>query len=184
MNEGWWKRREQPGPPPLIHIHFFIKSNFQFEFDWKKLNGMAWLAHRPSIKLIPSILINGRAAQGRSKLHFFSSPIRKNELKRKEVLLLGCRYISASSTASSHQSTKYLFDFDLRLFPQHRYTYCYNTFLFHQIQQIKRFIEFTERKKKFILFLFDWRELMNCWFVIAAPFIEEINFFKLRGGWL
>ena len=119
-----------------------------------------------------------------NKLLFFSSPIRKNELKRKEVLLLGCRYISASSTASSHQSTKYLFDFDLRLFPQHRYTYCYNTFLFHQIQQIKRFIEFTERKKKFILFLFDWRELMNCWFVIAAPFIEEINFFKLRGGWL
>ena len=72
----------------------------------------------------------------------------------------------------------------LILFSQHRYTYCYNTFLFHQIQQIKRFIEFTERKKKFILFLFDWRELMNCWFVIAAPFIEEINFFKLRGGWL
>ena len=26
----------------------------------------------------------------------------------------------------SSQSTKYLFDFDLRLFPQHRYTYCYN----------------------------------------------------------
>ena len=89
MNEGWWKRREQPGPPPLIHIHFFIKSNFQFEFDWKKLNGMAWLAHRPSIKLIPSILINGRAAQGRSKLHFFSSPIRKNELKRNECFADG-----------------------------------------------------------------------------------------------
>ena len=39
----------------------------------------------------------------------------------------------------SSQSTKYLFDFDLRLFPQHRYTYCYNI-CFHQS------LHFHERK--------------------------------------
>ena len=63
------------------------------------------------------------------------------------------RYISASSTASSHQSTKYLFDFDLRLFPQHRYTYCYNIFLFPSAKQAS----LNERKIKVWSFiLIEW----------------------------
>ena len=41
------------------------------------------------------------------------------------ALMLGNRF-EIYTRKVKFLSTKYLFDFDLRLFPQHRYTYCYN----------------------------------------------------------
>ena len=45
-------------------------------------------------------------------------------------------YISLNQRLHSHQIIQYFhqFDFDLRLFPQHRYTYCYNI---HEIRPIQ-----------------------------------------------
>ena len=81
------KRAARASP---AHSHSFLH---QIKFSiWIWLEEIEWngLARPPSFHLLHFISANtGRAAQGRSKLHFFSSPIRKNELKRNECFADG-----------------------------------------------------------------------------------------------
>jgi len=69
-------------------------------------------------------------------------------------------------------STKYLFDFDLRLFPQHRYTYCYN---------IQKTINKTFIQKFGLMFssevsINDFRHLID-WFQFIS--LIKLNVFSL-----
>ena len=120
--------------------------------------------HQPSIKEISFLLINGWAAGSANSNQINSSFLILKEKRRLINWFEFRRYISASSTASSHQSTKYLFDFDLRLFPQHRYTYCYNIFLIHPIQSTSSWMESIKNKSSFFCFwLMEWEREVDCW---------------------
>ena len=82
----------------------------------------------------------------------------------------------------SSQSTKYLFDFDLRLFPQHRYTYCYNNFVLIKFIPLPKRSEMNwfKQRNKFI-YWFGWWNSFAKWveWVIAfaiPSFINQIKF--------
>ena len=70
---------------------------------------------------------------------------------------------SSQSNFTTH-FIRCLFDFDLRLFPQHRYTYCYNIFLIHPIQSTSSWMESIKNKSSFFCFwLMEWEREVDCW---------------------
>ena len=106
--------------------------------EMREWNVMEWLALSPrpafhlfSFVILPqSINFTCRCGPFSFLFNHFHCCVRAIQMM-KEMEWFACGYILLHQHPSS-QSTKYLFDFDLRLFPQHRYTYCYNNmFMLH-----------------------------------------------------
>ena len=118
----------------------------------------------------------GWGGNARQQLHFFFQLIRKSWKEKK------WKFVEwAAAISLLHQSKKPKFCFFL--FPQHRYTYCYNIFYFHSFHSTK-WNENKSNKRKFTFLLLDlveWNVVeWLCW-----PFIHQsINWLKIAGSWL
>ena len=140
-----------------------------------------WLASPPLLCWLHSARHTPqRAAQGRSKLHFFSSPIRKNELKRNECF--------ADGRLQRNQTVPFLqllislsFHYHSMKFHQLlKYFHCLIPLItviilfFNSIPFNSR-IKWNEIKEKKVYFLLfdEWNDELN-WLFIAS-FIEEFH---------